>query len=221
MFFLAGLLAWGVPTFQAQSQGTTPAILSASEVERLFTEYAPRYHQLFLTSPAELLAKNYFAQAYMIKALPHFVEGGVRFEGRFFNGTPQTVTKENVDAYTKAYSGMFAVIGQVIRQRGFRRVSGTFAMKVGSNCEGFNDGTVSITQSDFKIKLVSGWPVLFDRLAQQGGSAHFEGVVIEDTIAVGALGNMEEVMGLGKVEAGRTEINFGNCRVTLTPQIAG
>ena len=219
VFFLACLLAWGVPTFQAQSQGTTPATLSASEVERLFTEYAPRYRRLFLTSPAELLAKNYFAQGYMIKALPHFVEGGVRFEGRFFNGTLQRVTKENVDAYTKAYSGMFAFIGQVIRQRGFRQVGGTFVMSVGPSCVGFNNGTVSIAQSDFGIKLVSGWPAVFEKLAQLNGLANLEGIVIEDTIAVGLPGRMDEVLGLGKVEAGRTEINFGNCRVTLTPQI--
>ena len=133
------------------------------------------------------------------------------------DGTPQRVTKENVDAYIKCYSDLFSIVSQAIRQRGLRQVGGTFVMNVGSNCEGFTDGTVSIAQRDFRIALVTGWPAVFDRLARIGGSAHFEGVVIEDTIAVGALGNMEEVMGLGKVEAGHVEINFGKCKVTLTP----
>src|SRR5271156_1618811 len=36
VFSLACLLAWGATTFQAQSQGTAPATLSASAVERSF-----------------------------------------------------------------------------------------------------------------------------------------------------------------------------------------
>ncbi len=71
------------------------------------------------------------------------------------DGTPQRVTKENVDAYTKCYSDLFAIISQAIPQRGFRQVGGTFVMNVGSNCEGFSDGTVSIAQRDFRIALVS------------------------------------------------------------------
>ncbi len=134
-------------------------------------------------------------------------------------GTPQKVTKDNVDAYIYSYLGLLSILDQAIRQRGFRKVGGTFVMNVGPSCAGFNNGTVSIAQSDFKIKLVDGWPAVFDKLARAGGSAHFEGVVIDDTIAVGALGVMEEMIGLGRVEAGRIEIRFGNCRVTLTPQI--
>jgi predicted LPLAT superfamily acyltransferase len=134
-------------------------------------------------------------------------------------GTPQRVTKENVDAYIKSYSGLISIIDQAIRQRGFRQVGGTFVMNVGPSCVGFNNGIVSIAQSDFKIKLVSGWPAVFGKLAQLNGLANLEGIVIEDTIAVGLPGRMEEVFGLGKAEAGRTEINFGHCKVTLTPQI--
>jgi len=208
VFPLACLLAWGAPTFHAQSQGTTPATFSASEVERSFIEQAPRYRQRALAYPAELLAKSYFSEALSIKTLPR-AKAGVNVI-TMKDGTPQRVTKENVDAYIKGYSGLLAIIDQAIRQRGFRQVGGTFVMKVGSNCKGFNDGTVSIAQSDFRIKLVSGWPALFE------GS---EGIVIEDTIAIGigAPENFEDVIGLGKVEAGRAEINFGNCKITLTP----
>jgi hypothetical protein len=215
VFSLACLLAWGGPTFRAQSQGTTPAIFSASEVEKSFTEQAPRYRQLFLANPADLLAKNYFAMTLSMRTIPQQVKAGVNAINFFKDHTPQRITKDNVDAYMKVYSGTLAILDQTIRQRGFRQVGGTFVMNIGPSCEGFNDGTVSITQSDFSVKLVSGWPAVFDRLAQQGGSVHFEGVVIEDTIAVGALGIMAEVIGLGKVEAGRTEINFGKCKVML------
>jgi hypothetical protein len=213
VFPLACLLAWGAPTFQAQSQGTTPATFSASEVERSFIEQAPRYRQRALTYPAEGVAKSYFSEALAIKTLPRVKAGANVIWGR----PPQRITKDNVDAYIRGYSGVLAIIEQAIRQRGFRQVGGTFLMNVGPNCEGFSDGTVSIAQSDFRITLARGWPAVFDRLARLGGSEHFEGVVIEDTIAVGALGNMEEVIGLGKVKAGRAEINFGNCKVTLTP----
>ena len=67
------------------------------------------------------------------------------------DGTPQKVTKEDVDAYIKCYSDLLVIDDQVIRQRGYRQVGGTFMMNVGSNCEGFSDGTVSIEQSDFRI----------------------------------------------------------------------
>jgi hypothetical protein len=217
VFSLACLLACGVPAFPAQSQGTAPAIFTASEVERSWTEQAPRYRQLFLATPAELLAKNYFAMTLSMRTIPEQVKAGVNVISLFRDHTPQRITKDNVDAYMKAYSGSLAIIDQVIRQRGFRHVGGTFVMKVGPSCVGFNDGIASIAQSDFSVKLVSGWPAVFGRLAQLGGPAHFGGVVIEDTIAVGALGNMEDVIGLGKVKAGRAEINFGNCKVTLTP----
>jgi hypothetical protein len=133
------------------------------------------------------------------------------------DGGLQRVTKENVGAYIKGYSGLLAIIEQAIRQRGFRQVGGTFVMKAGSNCEGFNGGIVSIAQSDFRIKLVSGWPAMFEKLAQQGRLKQFEGIVIEDAIAVGLPGGWENVFGLGKVEDGRIEINFSNCKVTLTP----
>ena len=219
VFSLACLLVWGVPAFRAQSQGTAPVIFTASEVERSWTEQAPRYRQLFLATPAELLAKNYFAMTLSMRTIPHQVKAGWNVISLFKDHTPQRITKDNVDAYMKAYSGSLAIIDQVIRQRGFRQVGGTFGMNVGPSCVGFNNGTVAIAQSDFKIKLVSGWPAVFDRLAQQGGSARLEGVVIEDTIAVGALGILGDVIGLGKVEAGRTEINFDKCKVTLTPQI--
>jgi ankyrin repeat protein len=215
VFSLACLLVWGVPAFRAQSQGTAPAIFTASEVERSWTEQAPRYRQLFLATPAELLAKNYFAMTLSMRTIPEQVKAGVNVISLFKDHTPQRITKDNVDAYMKAYSGSLAIIDQVIRQRGFRQVGGTFVMNVGPSCVGFNNGTVAIAQSDFKIKLVSGWPAVFDRLAQQGGSVHFEGVVIEDTIAVGALGILGDVIGLGKAETGRTEINFGKCKVTL------
>ncbi len=66
------------------------------------------------------------------------------------DGTPQRVTKENVDAYIKCYSDLFSIVSQAIRQRVFRQVGGTFVMNVGSNCEGFTDGTVSIAQRDFR-----------------------------------------------------------------------
>ena len=219
VFSLACLLAWGVPAFRARSQGATPAVFSASEVEKSFTEQAPRYRQLFLASPAELLVKNYFAMTLSMRTIPKQVKAGMNVISFFEDHVPQRITKDNVDAYIDVYSGVLSILSQTIRQRGFRQVGGTFVMNVGPSCVGFNNGAVSIAQSDFKIKLVSGWPAAFDRLAQLGGSEHFEGVVIEDTIAVGALGIMDEVMGLGKVEAGRTEINFGRCTVTLTPQI--
>lgn len=215
MFLLACLLASGAPELQAQSQGTTPATFSASEVEREFIEQAPRFRHRALAYPAELLIKSYFSEALSIKTLPRAKAGGNVITLSF--GTPQRVTTENVDAYIKGYSGVLAIIDRAIRQRGFRQVSGTFVMNVGSNCEGFNNGTVSIAQSDFKIKLVSGWPAIFERLAQSGGLAQMEGIVIEDTIAIGVPGMMGDVFGLGKVEVGRTEINFGNCKVTLTP----
>jgi ankyrin repeat protein len=219
VFSLVCLLAWGVPTFRAQSQGTTPAVFSANEVEKSFTEQAPRYRQLFLASPAELLVKNYFAMTLSMRTIPKQVKAGMNVISFFKDHVLQSITKDNVDAYMNVYSGALSILSQTIRQRGFRQVGGTFVMNVGPSCVGFNNGTVSITQSGFSIKLVSGWPAAFGRLAQLGGPAHFGGVVIEDTIAVGAPGIMEEVIGLGKVEAGRTEINFGNCRVTLTPQI--
>lgn len=163
----------------------------------------------------EALAKSYFSEALSINTLPRAKAGANVITMK--DGTPQRVTKENVDAYTKCYSDLFAIVSQAIRQRGFRQVGGTFVMNVGSNCEGFSNGAVSIVQRDFRITLATGWPAVFDRLARLGGSAHFEGIVIEDTIAVGAVGIMEEVMGLGMVEASRTEINFGKCKVTLTP----
>ena len=85
------------------------------------------------------------------------------------------------------------------------------------NCEGFTDGTVSIEQNDFRIKLVTRLAKhVFEKLARTGGPTQFEGIVIEETIAVGVPGNWGDVFGLGKVEAGRPEINFGKCRVTLT-----
>jgi ankyrin repeat protein len=217
VFSLACLLAWGVPTFRARSQGATPVTLSASEVERSFIEQAPLYRQRALTYPAEFLAKSYFSEALTIKTLPR-AKAGVNVI-TLKDGTPQRVTKENVDAYIKGYSGILAIIDQSIRQRGFRQVGGTFVMNVGPSCVGFNNGAVSIAQSDFRIKLVSGWPAVFEKLAQLNGLANLEGIVIEDTIAVGLPGRMEEVVGLGKVEAGRTEINFGHCKVTLTRQI--
>jgi hypothetical protein len=214
IFLLVCLLALAAPTLQAQSQGKAPATFSASEVERSCIEQAPLYRQRALTYPAEALAKSYFSEAYGIKTFSSRVKAGVVM---FKDGTLQRVTEDNVDSYRKCYSDLFAIVSQAIPQRGFRQVGGTFVMNVGSNCEGFTDGTVSIAQRDFRIALVTGWPAVFDRLARIGGSAHFEGVVTEDTIAVGALGNMEEVMGLGKVEAGHVEINFGKCKVTLTP----
>lgn len=215
VFFFASFLSWGGPTSPAQSQGTPSATFSANEVNRSCIEQAPLYRQRALTYPAEALAKAYFSEALSINTLPR-AKAGVNVI-TMKDGTPQRVTKENVDAYTKCYSDLFALVSQAIPHRGFRQVGGTFVMNVGSNCEGFSDGTVSIAHRDFRIALVTGWPAVFDRLARIGGSAHFEGVVIEDTIAGGALGNMEEVMGLGKVEAGRVEINFGKCKVTLTP----
>jgi hypothetical protein len=207
LFSFACLLAWGVPTFHVQSQGQTPVIFSAKEVETSFIEQTPRFRQRALTYPAELLAQSYFSEAHSAKELPHFLKFGVNVIS-MKNGVPQIVTKENVDAYTKGYSGWLAIMDQAIRQRGFRQVGGTFVMNVESNCKGFNDGTVSIVQSDFRIKLASGWPALV-----QG----FEGLVVEDTIAVGtgALGDTEKMIGLGKLEAGRAEIKFGNCKVTL------
>jgi hypothetical protein len=215
VFSLACLLAWGATTFQAQSQGTAPATLSASEVERSFIEHDRDYRQRALTLPAELVAKSYFSEALSIKTLPR-VKAGSNVIMLIF-GTAQRVTKENVDAYTKGLSGLLDIISQAIRQRGVRQVGGTFIMNVGSNCEGFNNGIASIAQSDFRIKLVSGWPAMFEKLARLGGLAQFEGIVIEDTIAIGLPGDWEDVFGLGKIEAGRTEINFGKCTVTLTP----
>lgn len=216
MFPLACLLAWGAPTFPARSQDTIPATFSASEVAREFIEQAPRYRQLVLALPAERFVKSYFSQELWLKSTLPRAKAGVNVI-QIMNGIPQRVTKENVDAYVKGYSDVFAINDQAIRQRGFRQVGGTFAMKVGSNCKGFSDGTVSIAQSDFSIKLVSGWPATFEKLAQTGRLKQFEGIVIEDTIAIGLPGDWEDVFGLGKVEVGRTEINFGNCRVTLTP----
>jgi hypothetical protein len=106
---------------------------------------------------------------------------------------------------------VLAILGGVIRQRGFRQVSRTFTMKVGPNCEGngFRDGTVSITQTDYALKLESdGWP------------AKLEGLVIEDTIALGAPDNISpDVIGRGKAEAGRVELNFDMCVVALATRL--
>jgi hypothetical protein len=215
VFFLASLLSWGAPAPPAYSQDTTPATFSASEVEREFIEQAPRYRQVVLALPAERLARSYFAQELWLKSALPRAKAGVNVI-QIINGTPQKVTKENVDAYIKGYSDVLVINDQVIRQRGYRQVGGTFMMNVGSNCEGFSDGTVSIEQNDFRIKLVSGWPSMFEKLARTGRLTQFEGIVIEETIAVGLPGDWGDVFGLGKVEAGRPEINFGKCRVTLT-----
>lgn len=219
VFSLACLLAWGIPAFRAGSQGKSSVTLMPSEVERSFIERAPLYHQRALAYPAPALAESYFSETYSVRELPRLIQGGVRSVITLSFGRPQRITKDNVDAYIDSYSGLLSILTQAIRQRGFRHVGGTFVMSAGPSCAGFNNGTVLITQSDFKIKLVDGWPAAFDRLARAGGSAHFQGVIIDDTIAVGALGVTEEMFGLGKVEAGRIEINFGNCRVMLTPQI--
>ena len=151
VFSLVCLLAWGVPTFRAQSQGTPPAIFSASEIEKSFTEQAPRYRQLFLASPAELLAKNYFAMTLSMRTIPQQVKAGMNVISFFKDHVLQRITKDNVDAYIKVYSGTLSILDQTIRQRGFRQVGGTFAMNVGPSCVGFNNGTVAIAQSDFNI----------------------------------------------------------------------
>jgi hypothetical protein len=198
----------GCPYIPGAIARHNPATFSASEVERSFIQQAPLYRQRALAYPAESVAKSYFSEALTIRTLPR-AKAGVNVI-TVKDGTPQRVTKENVDAYMKGYSGLLAIIDQTIRQRGFRHVGGTFVMKVGSNCKGFNDGTVSIAQNDFRIKLVSGWPTPLEG---------FEGIVIEDTIAIGigAPGSLEDVISLGKVKADRAEINFGDCKLTLTP----
>ena len=136
----------------------------------MFIEQAPLYRQHALTYPAEFLAKSYFSEARTIKTLPR-VTAGVKLITLSF-GTPQRVTKENVDAYIKMLFGLISIIDQAIRQRGFRQVDGTFVMNVGPSCVGFNNGIVSIAQSDFEIKLVSGWPAVFEKLAQLNGLAN-------------------------------------------------
>jgi TPR repeat protein len=201
----------------ARAQGGSPLAIPAAptplperEVPGVFARIQPNVSRLAQTLSAAGLADIYFSVAYNIQGIHRFAAAGARFVVAL-GGAQHTITKENADAYFKGYSDVLAIIEQVIRQRGFRQVSGTFAMKVGPNCEGngFRDGTVSITQTDYALKLeIDGWP------------AKLEGLIIEDMIAVGAADNiMPNAIGRGKAEAGRVELNFDMCVVTLAPRL--
>jgi hypothetical protein len=185
-----------------------PSGMSAAEVALQFAQSAPKILEIVGSAPPTYVGQSYLSVAYKINSIQHFVPQGMKFI-IFFGDTSQSVTKDNADAYVKGYSDTLAIHGQAIRRRGFRKVGGDFVMKVGPNCQqkGFTDGAVSIAQADFALKFKMGWV------------AQFEGVVVEDTITIGAPDHdIPDVIGLGKIEAGGlVELNFGDCDVTLTP----
>ena len=182
------------------------AVLTSNEVAGVFAQSAPRYLQALLKAPPVVVAQSYFSERYTIKDIHQFAKAGARVVV-ILNGTPHAITKENADAYIEGYSGTLALHEQAIEQRGFRQVGGNFAMKVvGPTCgqQGFADATVSIAQNQYRLTLEKGWPT------------QYEGLIIEDTIAIAAPGSYNRgVIGQGKVKADLTEINFGNCTVIL------
>lgn len=210
---------------------TPDAPLPADAVAALFRREVPVTRSNLQQAPAIAVARGYLFVEYMIKSIPHFVVSlGVGHFVAMAFGRSRSVTKENADAWVKGYSDELALYRQVIKQRTWQQrlnghaawtrgplpVGGRFLMTaVGRGCRasGFTNRPVSITERHFyKVAFEHGWP------------QKFEGIVVDDTIGIGAPRNdVPDLVGSGKVVVepngrGHIELTFADCKVTLAPR---
>jgi hypothetical protein len=179
--------------------------LPSDMVLKEFALSVPHYHETLSQAPVPLLAGSYLINAARLKAVDDFRLQLASAPNLVVevSGIPQTITKENAEAYLKGYADVLVMQGEEIQRLGFRQVGGTFAAapSPAPRCQrywGFVEGNrVLIAQHDFKLTLENGSP------------SRLEGVIIDDMIFVALSPDRQgRTIGLGKAEAGTIEFDF-------------
>jgi hypothetical protein len=160
-----------------------------------------------MAAPPAALAQGYLAVAYTLLSIKVAQAGGRVVTS--LDGKPETITKDNADAYAKSYGDRLAIYGQAIRSRGFANVGGRYAMSASPACQGIGlaDRTVTIEQTGYELKLDTGWGVKNDGVAVENA------IVFQHALE-------PDVSLVGTAAGGAIELRAGACSLTLKPLTA-